>query len=251
LKSLVVLYLACTSNINADAQLQVRVYFAMGSLERPEEDASRDYDRRPIEVMEFFGIDSGMTVLELMSGTGYYTEMLAAAVNYNGKVFAHNNIMTMRVRNGAIERAITGRLAENRLPNVKLLTKEITELELTEEVDVVTLILNLHDLYIFGGEEEALNVLISIMQILRPGGALGIVEHIGSPDQDNNYLHRIDPVVVEELLFRAGFIITGRSKLLANTEDDHSLHVFDPKIQGKTDRMVIRAIKPNFRLPQK
>jgi len=157
----------------------------------------------------------------------------------------------MRMRYGAIEKAIAHRLAGNRLPNVELWTRKLTDLRLEEEIDVATLILNLHDLYIFGSEEEALNVLTSIMQTLKPGGVLGIVDHIGAPDKENTYLHRIDPVIVEELLYRAGFIITGRSDILSNPEDDHSLHVFEPEIRGKTDRMVIRAIKPNYRSLQR
>jgi predicted methyltransferase len=251
LLTLLLLYSAATGIVNADEQLQVRVYFAMNSPDRPETDYQKDFDRRPIEVMEFFGIDSGMTVLELMAGTGYYTEMLSAAVNYTGKVYAQNDIMAMRMRYGAVEKAIRKRLAGNRLPNVELWSRKITDLRLDEEVDAATLILNLHDLYIFGGEEGALNALASIMQALKPGGILGIVDHVGAPDQENKYLHRIDPVIVEELLYRAGFIVTGRSDILGNPGDDHSLHVFDPGIRGKTDRMVIRAIKPNYRSSQR
>ena len=235
------------NQLRADEQLQVRIYFAMNSPDRPEEDWGRDFDRRPIEVIEFFGIDSGMTVLEIMAGSGYYTELLSAAVNYNGKVYAQNDIMVMRMRYAAIEKAISHRLAGNRLPNVELLQKNVTDLKLEQTVDAATLILNLHDLYIFGGEDKALNILNSIMQLLKPGGILGIVDHIGAPDQENTYLHRIDPVIVEELLYRAGFIVTGRSDILTNPEDDHTLHVFEPDIRGKTDRMVIRAIKPNYR----
>jgi predicted methyltransferase len=196
--------------------------------------------------MEFFGLGSGMTVLEVMAGSGYYTEMLSAAVNPNGRLYAQNDIMAMRMRNGAIEKAIKKRLSGNRLSNVELLTGKITDLGLHEEVDAATWILNLHDIYIFGGEDAVLNALAGIMQALKPGGVLGIVDHVGSPSQENTYLHRIDPVIVEDLLFQAGFIVTGRSDVLANPEDDHTLHVFEPEIRGRTDRMVIRAIKPGY-----
>ena len=240
--TIVILNLVGSPQLSADA----RLYYAMNAPDRPEGDIARDPDRKPGAVLDFLGIQSGMTVLDIMAGAGYYTEMLSAAVGYDGNVYAQNDIMMMRKRYGAIEKSISKRFAGNRLPNVEILTQYITELEFQESIDAATLILNLHDLYIFGGEEETLNALSSIMQALKPGGILGIVDHVGAPDQENNYLHRIDPVTVEELLFRAGFIITGKANILSNSEDDHTLHVFEPEIRGKTDRLVIRAIKPNY-----
>ncbi len=161
-------------------------------------------------------------------------------------VYAQNDQMAMRIRYGAIEKAISSRLQNNRLPNVQLWTHEITDLDLNESIDAATLILNLHDLFIYGGQELALDALSSIMQALKPGGILGIVDHNGAPDQENRYLHRIDMVIVEELLYLAGFVVTGRSDLLRNPEDTLSLHVIDPEIRGNTDRFVIRAMKPMY-----
>ncbi len=231
----------------ADENLQTRVYYTLNSTNRPAHDWERDFDRRPIEIMDFLGISEGMTVIELMAGKGYYTELLSAAVGNSGKVYAHNELMAMRMRYGAYEKALKARLTNDRLANVQLLIREIDDLELEGIADAATLILNLHDLYIYGGEEKALEALTSILTALKPGGILGIVDHVGSPEQDNTYLHRIDPVIIDELLFRAGFVVTGRSNILYNPEDDHSLHVFDPAIKGQTDRLIIRAIKPNYR----
>lgn len=231
----------------ADPQLQRRVYYALNSPDRPEGDWERDFERRPIEVMNFFGIDEGMTILEMMAGQGYYTELLSAAAGNSGKVYAHNEFMAMRMRYGAHEKAMKKRLSNNRLSNVELLIQNSDDLQLEGVADAATLILNLHDLYIYGGEEKALAVLSSILIALKPGGILGIVDHVGSPELDNTYLHRIDPVIIDELLYRAGFIVTGRSDVLSNMEDDHSLHVFEPEIKGQTDRLVIRALKPNYR----
>ncbi len=231
----------------ADENLQTRVYYALNAPDRPPTDWERDFDRRPIEVMDFLGIGEGMTVLELMAGRGYYTELLSAAVGTTGKVYAHNELMAMRMRYGAYEKAFKTRLADDRLANVELWIEKLDNLKLQGVADAATLILNLHDLYIYGGEEKALTVLNNVLTALKPGGILGIVDHVGSPEQDNTYLHRIDPVIIDELLFRAGFVVTGRSNILYNPEDDHALHVFDPTIKGQTDRMIIRAIKPNYR----
>ena len=244
---LAVLTVTVTDSAMADPQLQRRVYYALNSPDRPENDWERDFERRPIEVMNFFGIDEGMTILELMAGQGYYTELLSAAAGNSGKVYAQNEFMAMRMRYAAYEKAMKNRLSNSRLPNVEPWVHELDDLQLEGVADAATLILNLHDLYIYGGEERALTVLSNIFIALKPGGILGIVDHVGSPEMNNTYLHRIDPVIIEELLFRAGFIVTGRSDILSNMEDDHSLHVFDPAIKGQTDRLVIRALKPNYR----
>jgi predicted methyltransferase len=36
----------------------------------------------------------------------------------------------------------------------------------------------------------------------------------------------------------------GRSTMLANKDDPHSIKVFDPSIKGETDRFAYRFVKP-------
>jgi len=226
--------------------LQQRLYFAMNAPDRPSEDLGKDIDRKPMDVLGFFGVTQGMTVLDLMAGPGYFTELLSAAVGNEGKVYSHNEVMALRMRDGAIQKAIDRRLATNRLPNTLAWDKDITALGLDEQVDMVTLIWNLHDLYIFGGEQHVLLTLASVMQALKPGGILGIVDHVGRADYDNGSLHRIDPRVASDLLLKSGFIIEQSSGILSNPDDNHSLHVFDAQIRGKTDQFIIRAMKPRY-----
>ena len=53
---------------------------ALGAEERPAEDRVRDATRKPQQVLDFVGIGAGMSVLDLNASTGWYTEVLAAAV---------------------------------------------------------------------------------------------------------------------------------------------------------------------------
>jgi len=227
----------------ADFGLQQRLYSAMNAPDRPQDDNFRDEGRRPAEILEFLGVSEGMTVLDLMAGPGYYTELLSAAVGSSGKVYSHNDLTALRMRHGAIQVAINQRLSNNRLPNTQIWSNRINELDMVELIDVATLMLNLHDLYIFGDEQQVMAALASIMLALKPGGILGVEDHIGNPG-NNNQLHRIDPRMAEDLLVRAGFIIVDKSNLLSNPLDKHTLHVFDPAIRGNTDRFVIKAMKP-------
>ena len=55
---------------------------------RPAEDIAKDANRHPDQVLSFFNIKPGMTVLDLFSGSGYYTEMLNSIVGENGEAEA-------------------------------------------------------------------------------------------------------------------------------------------------------------------
>jgi predicted methyltransferase len=136
------------------------------------------------------------------------------------------------------------RLANNRLPNVVLHIAEYDDLGLESELDFAFLGNLIHDFYYRDGEANALAFLVSIKMALKPGGILGVTDHVGVEGQDNANLHRIDPGIVRDLLQKAGFVIEDDSDLLANPEDDHSLMVYDEAIYLRTDRVLFRARKP-------
>ena len=58
-------------------------------------------------------------------------------------------------------------------------------------------------------------------------------------------MHRIDPATVRADFEKAGFVLEAESDLLANPEDDHTTNVFAPEIRGKTDRFVMKFVKPD------
>jgi predicted methyltransferase len=88
-----------------------------------------------------------------------------------------------------------------------------------------------------------------VYDAMKPGAVIGVIDHVANPSSDTratvDKLHRIDPEVVKADFKRAGFVLVGESKLLANPADDHSLLVFDPKIKGKTDRFIFKFKKPS------
>ena len=59
---------------------------AVANTSRTERDRSRDAGRKPAQVLEFFGIEPGMNVLDMFAGGGYYTEILSRVVG--SRVFA-------------------------------------------------------------------------------------------------------------------------------------------------------------------
>lgn len=222
---------------------------AVANPNRLDGDPDSDAGRKPEAVLEFFGVEPGDVVLEMWAGSGYYTELLAHVVGENGKVFAHANTPVL---NFAGE-AHVSRHADGRLPNVEVLLAENNTLSLEPDTfDVVTIILNFHDLY-WSSEQYGWELiddaafLAEIYKGLKPGGTLGIVDHraeVGSPPETSQTLHRIDRAIVIAKLTDAGFVLDGESDVLANPDDDLGKGVFDPAVRGKTDRFVLRFVKP-------
>lgn len=256
------LFAACSGTSNTDMAASktpdstpsnMDVYeAALAHPDRSAADRERDAARRPAEVLTFFGIEPGMRVLDLYSGGGYYSEILARLVGPSGAVDAHNNEAYL----GFAGDEITARYADGRLANVRRLMAENNELTLdAATLDAITMILTYHDFYF----EDAANgwpkidgpaFLAELNKGLKPGGVVGLVDHnapAGSPSSTGGTTHRIDPAIVIADMEAAGFVLDGESDLLRNPDDDLERNVFDPAVRGATDRFVLRFRKPESR----
>ena len=226
-----------------------QVAAAMADAGRSEADRERDATRKPDEVLAFMGIAEGMTVLDMFSGGGYYTEVLAAAVGDAGRVHAHNNQAYLAYA----EDELAKRFAPGRLGNVTRFAAENNELDLPADTfDMVTMMLAYHDVYFVDEKNgwpriDGPAMLAEIHAAMRPGAVLAVVDHVaapGAPADSGGTLHRIDPARVEKDLVAAGFELEASSDALHNPADDHAKPMYDPAVRGKTDRMVLRFRKP-------
>jgi len=212
---------------------------------RSEEDKARDMQRKPDQVLTFLGLRSGDTALDLWSSGGWYTEVLSIAVGPDGKVYSQNPQEVLAYNDGYYDQLLSARLADSRLPNVERIDAAVGEADIAPgSVDFALTALNFHDIYEIRGRDGAVVFLGAVFRLLKPGGTLGLIDHVGTPGADNVSLHRIDPALVDEAAVEAGFIIEARSDLLANPADDHSKMVFDPAVRGATDRFILRLRKP-------
>jgi predicted methyltransferase len=216
---------------------------------RTDADRARDAGRKPAEVLEFFAIQPGMTVLDMYSGGGYYTEMLSHIVGPEGSVIAHSN----QAYAGFVGEEATNRYANNRLGNVEILMAENNELALPNaSFDAIMMVLAYHDIYYVDPDNgwpeiDGPRFVETLYNGLRPGGILAVVDHSaapGSPSETGNTLHRIDPDIVTAELEAAGFVLEAKSDVLRNMDDDHSVNMGAPEVRGKTDRFVFRFRKP-------
>lgn len=212
-------------------------------------DRERDARDKPAEVLALAKFRRGDTVADLLAGGGYYSEILSGIVGPAGKVLLVNN--TGYEAFGG--KALAGRLANDRLPNVTHVVGPSDALGMGENVlDGAVIVMSYHDLYWVDEKEgwpriDAGRFLDQIVRALKPGGVLLVVDHSAKPgtgSADAQALHRIDEQFAIADFRKHGLQWEAAMPMLRNPDDDRTRNVFDPAIRGKTDRFVHLYRKP-------
>ncbi len=213
--------------------------------QRSDADRSRDAARKPAEVLAFAGLEPGMTVIDVMAASGWYTEVLSVAVGPQGVVYAENPAWLLQAMNGASDKALTKRLDNGRLINVVRADEGLDkQLVPAGSADMALTALNYHDTYFMAGEAAAASQMQQVYAALKPGGVFILIDHSGKDGLDNAKLHRIPQGIVEGLARDAGFVIEAEGQMLKHPEDDLTQMVFGRDIRGNTDRFVLKLRKP-------
>jgi len=241
---LFVVLLATTTPVLAAPAKQVTA--AVAAKNRPAEATTLDASRKPAEVLSFTGLKPGMKAFDLLTGTGYYAEIMGHVVGPKGSVVAYSpaNYDPEPIK-AAFATLVT------RTPNVRFVTAPM-EAFAPNSYDFTMIHLNYHDFYF---ESEKFNiprtdpdvVLKTLFAATKPGGIVAVVDHVGPAGDTRavvDKVHRIDPATVKADFARAGFVLDGSSDVLHMATDDLSKNVFDPAVRGKTDRFVFRFKKP-------
>ena len=212
---------------------------------RPKADRDRDADRKPADTLAFFGVEKGMTVVDVVAAGGYFTEVLSIAVGPGGKVYMQNPPAMLKFRDGAYDKAATERVAGNRLPNVVRVDSDFPAKAIAPgSVDFAITAMNLHDVY--NGDAAAGEAFLkAVFDVLKPGGVFGVIDHVGKAGSNNTSLHRMPKQSAVDAAKKAGFTVDAESPLLAHPNDDHTKAVFDPTLRGKTDQFMLKLRKPN------
>ncbi|MAF83250.1 MAG: SAM-dependent methyltransferase [Gammaproteobacteria bacterium] len=217
---------------------------ALSNATRSAPDMARDEARKPAAVLVFAGVEPGMSVLDVMSAGGWYSEVLATAVGPDGTVYAENPAWLIEAMEGRVVKALASRLADNRLPNVVRVDEGLDKGTIAAgSIDIALTALNMHDTFDRFGRNATLEQMSQIYTALKPGGIFILIDHSGKAGPNNKQLHRIEQHIMEGIALEAGFTLEAKGQMLKHPEDDLTKMVFAKGLRGNTDRFVLKLRK--------
>ncbi len=203
----------------ADVVVPAEIQAIVDSADRSESDRDTDKRRRPAEMLAFFGVKPGMSVLDIGTGRGYTTELLARAVGPSGSVVAQNDTFVFEK---FLKNEPDPRFGKGIMKNVRLVTRPYDD-PIPLDVgpfDLITMIFVYHDTEWLGRDRAQMNKVL--FNALRPGGHLIVVDHAGNPGTgatQTQTLHRIEESLVRSELEAAGFRLVDEAQFLRNPDD--------------------------------
>ena len=238
----------------ASAPVPRELTAAVAAKTRTPANVARDKYRHPAETLAFFGVKPTDTVVELVPGGGWYTEILAPYLVARGTYWAAGG--WEKGLNGvkALQAKDAGTYAKVKLAALPAAPGAGTVPAGT--ADVVLTFRNVHN-WKMGGTADA--VFAEAFRMLKPGGTLGVVEHRlpeardAAAEQTSGYLKESTVVA---LATKAGFKLAGKSQVNANPKDTadwpKGVWTLPPTYDlGDTDRAKYAAIGESDRMTLK
>jgi len=207
---------------------------------RTDADRLTDKRRDPLKILDFTGVKTGMTVLDMGAGGGYSTELMARAVGPGGTVYGQDYETSPRAR----ER-FEARIKTDAMKNVVVLSRPFDDPVPAEvrDLDLITFFFFYHDTTYMAVDRAAMNK--KLFAALKPGGFLIVADHSAKPGSGTSVgktLHRIEESALKSEVEAAGFKLAGEADFLRHPEDPRDEPVFRPKVP--VDEFVLKFQKP-------
>ena len=251
----------------------------LSSPDRTAADRTNDLRRKPEHMLGFIGIRPGIVALDLSAAGGYTTELLARSIGPTGKVYGqsrprdpnqapiYSSLPEGNSRPNLAPAATpaappaaprpspvaladrAARLHEAGIPAAPIVAlsrpfEDPVPSDLaSEQIDLVTLMFNYHDLGHLGVDRAAMNR--AVFRPLKPGGLYVIADHAGRPGtgiSESGTLHRIEEAFLRQEVEAAGFRLVEEGKFLRNPNDPRDKNTPDPP-QPK-DEFVLKFVRP-------
>ena len=236
--------LSCGTAMAAPAYIEK----AVADPARPAEDTKRDAQRMPAALTEFAGIKPGMTVVDLLPGTGYFTRIFAKSVGPKGQVYAYVGTWAdARIAKAGQDPDNQLAALKNAYANVGVIHGPLDQFVTPTKVDVVWTSDNYHDVHnkSFATDVAAMNK--AIYASLKPGGVYVVIDHRaakGAGAGSTEALHRMDEDIAKQEIQAAGFKLVSEIKMLTRSDDNNTKKIFEDGEHDHTDQMVLKFRKP-------
>lgn len=263
------------STLSSDAIAQI-----IANPSRSAADRTNDLRRRPADMLAFIGIRPGWTALDVSTGGGYTTELLARAIGPSGTVYAQSQprdpnraaAVPAAPEGGSAAVAAASAPASSAPPRPQRTTADVlaeraqrmqvagvpaakivyvaqrfdnpVPIDVADgKLDLVTLMFNYHDFGFMGVDRAQLNR--AVFRALKPGGVYVVADHAGRPGtgiSESGSLHRIEQTFLRGEVEAAGFRLAAEGNFLRNPNDPRDRNTPEPP-QPK-DEFVLKFVKP-------
>lgn len=223
-----------------------RVQALITSDDRSEAARESDQTRLPVQTLEFFGLEPDMKVIEFIPAGGYYTEILAHALQGDGELhllgYGANSATDYQSRGMNHVKAIaqdTISITQSDLFGIFVLQKIEVPIK---DADMFLTFRNVHNI----SEETRPLLHKGVFNMLKPGGIYGIIDHTkrhNEPDTPETW-RRLDPVKVIREVESAGFEFVDYSSLHYRPDDELKYDTTRPSINRYSDRFTLKFRKP-------
>lgn len=188
---------------------------------RKDEHKARDIFRNPIETLKFFGIESHFTVLEILPGKGYYSEILSKYLDKNGHYIAasfgsDHPVEYLKMLHDSFIDHFENNKHFGKIDVTKFKNKNYLEQIDENSLDMVLTFRNSHN-WLYNGQINS--VYNTLYKKLKINGILGVVQHRANehnPIKKNGYL---DENFLIKLIEAQGFKLVGKSEINSNFKD--------------------------------
>jgi predicted methyltransferase len=228
-----------------ESELKERLQAAMVSDIRTPEEKARDPERRPLETLQFFGLEPNMRVLELIPGGGWYTKLLAPVLAEQGQLYVAVGTTTVEalVSNGTLPSVTVVQVQGDLVRPDGQRRFQIEGLRMpVQDIDLALTFRNLHNMT----EEGRRLMNEEVFRVLKSGGYYGVKDHTRRHMQgdDAENWRRMDPVQMIKEIQAAGFEFVDYSDLHYRPDDELRYEVGRKSVTGNTDRFTLLFRKP-------
>lgn len=220
-----------------------KIQAAMQSDIRSAAEKQRDRNRKPIETLEFLGLQDDMTVVEFFPGGGWYTRILGPVLRDKGQLYLAVGASRVDLSPESLNKVEVLDVDAQLTPSEVGGIFNISDFSLpVKDVDMLLTFRNLHNLT----AEARARVNKAVYEALAPGGIYGVVDHTRRhmERQNSENRRRVDPVLMIKEIQAAGFEFVDFSDLHFRADDELRYEVGRRTVTGNTDRFTLKFVKP-------
>ena len=205
---------------------------------QPDEAKARYKHRHPQETLEFFGIEPGMTVVDVLPGGGWYTKILLPYLGAGGQVIGADYAVDVWLGIGYVSSEFISKRrtwvrdwnerarswGDDQSADVSAFVLGALPESMHGTADAVLFVRALHNMaYTTPDSRHLAEALKDAYDVLKPGGIVGIVQHHARDDMPDKWgdgkMGYLKKGYVIDMMEAAGFELVGESDINANSKD--------------------------------